>query len=87
MQRLYRIRNTIIHSSNTDSNILPLAGHLNYYIRVIVAQIVYRLSSGNFKSLDELFSCFEDNYLATIEILNDKAVYPNEIALKGPLFC
>lgn len=87
IQRLYRVRNALVHSSESAINLLPLTAHLNSYLRSIVAQVVYRLGTDNYHSLGELFSAFEDNYLAIAEILKDKTPpYENELVLKGALF-
>lgn len=86
LQRLYRVRNSLVHSSESRADLLQLTVHLNHYLRSLVAQVVYRFGSGNYKSLGELFIAFEENYLATEEVLNCKEPYENDLVLKGPLF-
>ena len=68
LQRLYRVRNSLVHSSESKSNLLILSVHLNHYLRSLVAQVVYRFSSGNYTNLGELFAAFDDMFSWTTHV-------------------
>ncbi len=47
IQRLYRVRNSIIHSGNTDDNLIALVEHLHSYVDEIIMEIIDRLTQDN----------------------------------------
>lgn len=47
IQRLYRVRNSIIHSGDTDDNIKALVEHLHSYADEIILEIMDRLTQKN----------------------------------------
>ncbi len=47
IQRLYRVRNSIIHSGDTDNNIRILVEHLHSYVDEIILEILDRLCQDN----------------------------------------
>lgn len=47
IQRLYRVRNAIIHSGDTDDNIKALVEHLHSYADEIILEIMDRLTQEN----------------------------------------
>ena len=47
IQRLYRVRNSIIHSGETDDNIKALVEHLHSYVDEIILEIMDRLTQEN----------------------------------------
>ena len=67
IQRLYRIRNSIIHSGEIDDNIKSLVEHLHSYVDEIILEIVDRLTQEN--SLGSIQNVLMDAqvYLDSIE--------------------
>ena len=47
IQRLYRVRNSIIHSGDTDDNLKALVEHLHSYVDEIILEIMDRLTQEN----------------------------------------
>ncbi|MCR5767284.1 MAG: hypothetical protein K6G45_02195 [Lachnospiraceae bacterium] len=47
IQRLYRVRNAIIHSGDTDDNLKALVEHLHSYVDEIIFEIIDRLTQDN----------------------------------------
>ncbi|SFO21651.1 hypothetical protein SAMN04487831_11252 [Pseudobutyrivibrio sp. UC1225] len=43
IQRLYRVRNAIIHSGEAAENIVPLVEHLHSYVDEIIMDLIYRM--------------------------------------------
>ena len=67
IQRLYRIRNSIIHSGEKDDNIKAFVEHLHSYVDEIILEIVDRLTQKN--SLGSISNVLMDAqvYLENIE--------------------
>ncbi|MCM3393148.1 hypothetical protein [Cytobacillus oceanisediminis] len=95
IQRLYRVRNNLVHSANVEKDIDLLVEHLHFYTRSTISELVHRLTWHNFKSLGELFMIIEDNYYALIEILKENIKnspkknikdYDPDIIFSGPIF-
>ena len=47
VQRLYRVRNSIIHSGDTDDNLIALVEHLHSYVDELILEIMKRLTQQN----------------------------------------
>ncbi|MDE3841057.1 hypothetical protein C0966_17485 (plasmid) [Bacillus methanolicus] len=95
IQRLYRVRNNLVHAAHVEKDIDLLVEHLHFYIRSTISELVQRLTQHNFKSLGDLFMAIEDNYYALIEILKENIKssprknikdYDPEIIFSGPIF-
>jgi hypothetical protein len=88
LQRIYRVRNNMVHAGRVESDLIHLTSHLDYYIASTISEIIYRLSNHDFNTLGELFSCLEENCQTTLEILGDRTspLYDNDLVLKGPFF-
>lgn len=67
IQRLYRVRNSIIHSGETDENIKSLVEHLHSYVDEVMLEIVDKLTQEN--SLGSIQNVLMDAqvYLENIE--------------------
>lgn len=79
LQRLYRVRNAIVHSSETHYNINLFINHLSDYIESTMSEVLKRLEGENFNSLDEVFAKIRDNVDSTIEVLgSSKELDKNE---------
>lgn len=86
LQRLYRVRNELMHSAETSQDLLPLSIHLNGYLRSMLSEILHILQSEGFSSLGEVFSRYEDNYDALVQILKDANPVDPELVVRGVLF-
>ena len=92
LQRIYRVRNSIVHSANHDNhNILLLIKHLNSYLRSTVNVTAFYLYKTNGKSFDEVFVVMKQNLEATIDLLGDVNVLVNKkwyqkLLIEGALF-
>lgn len=70
LQRLYRIRNAIIHSGQVNLPIEPFVRHLQDYVWSSVADLCYLITEFGMRGLDEALELARDNYFATVELLN-----------------
>ncbi|MCY0907973.1 MAG: hypothetical protein OWR62_06275 [Sulfobacillus thermotolerans] len=88
LQRLYRLRNNVVHSGSTGGEALTeeLANHLEFYLCSIIDEITRRLSHGGYSSVGELLSKLEDNYVVTVNLLKDNVSLDALVLLGGPLF-
>ena len=56
IQRLYRLRNSIIHSGNADANIRILIEHLHSYVEDLLLEIIRKMTQkNNLVSIDDVF--------------------------------
>lgn len=79
LQRLYRIRNAIVHSANhQQSNLTLFVRHLREYLSSIIPTSIYFLATSNYQTLEEVFSAMIDNYNVTIEILKNDSGLDDE---------
>lgn len=86
LQRLYRIRNMIVHSGSSDYNLGLFIKHLDEYIEITMSTVIHRLM-GSKCSITDVFSIIRDNVDATVEILRnskhmDRSEYRN-LLLEG----
>lgn len=70
LQRLYRVRNSIVHSAEAHYNINLFIKHLSDYIESTMSVVLQRLEvNDNFDNLDEVFAMIRDSVDSTIEVL------------------
>lgn len=88
LQRLYRLRNNVVHSGSTGGEALTeeLANHLEFYLCSIIDEITLRMSHGRYGSVGELLTKLEDNYVVTVNLLKDNVSLDEPTLLRGPLF-
>ncbi|EJR28502.1 MULTISPECIES: hypothetical protein [Bacillus cereus group] len=95
IQRLYRVRNNLVHAARTEKDISFLIEHLHYYLRYTIELIISKFKDFQFNSLGELFMTIEDNYYSLIAVLEDNIrnspkggiiSYDSELIFKGPIF-
>ncbi len=95
IQRIYRIRNNLVHAAFVERDINLIIDHLNFYIRSTISVLVDRLNSFQFNNLGEIFMAIEDNYFSLIAVLEeniknsprgDILFYDKDLVFKGPLF-
>ena len=55
IQRLYRVRNSISHSRETDDNIVSLVEHLHSYVDEVILDILSRIAGEQkFETIDNV---------------------------------
>lgn len=95
IQRLYRVRNNLVHAANVEKDIILLIQHLHSYTRVTIIDLVKKLVELNFRSLGQLFMAIEDNHYTLIEVLRENIKdspknqikdYDPELIFSGPIF-
>lgn len=63
LQRIYRVRNKIVHSASTNLNLTQLDGNLTYYYTTLLNNIIYNsINSTSETSLDSVYLKFESIY-------------------------
>lgn len=72
LQRLYRIRNAIVHSGQVNLPIEPFVRHLQDYVWSSVADLCYLITEFRMRGLDEALELARDNYFATVELLRTR---------------
>ncbi|PIC62700.1 hypothetical protein CSV79_15750 [Sporosarcina sp. P13] len=87
VQRLYRIRNSIVHSAEIHYNTNLFIKHLHEYLESIMSVVVYLLEEYPDAKLEEIFAQVRDSVETTIETLRnsthlDQETY-YELVLKG----
>lgn len=91
LQRLYRLRNEIVHTAQINTNLNLFYTHLHDYIQIIITDTIFRLERFNYSTIEEVYAASIDNYNATIENLrnikpsDDIQAYTN-LLLNGALF-
>jgi len=80
LQRLYRVRNSIVHSAKVDyNNINIFIKHLSDYIESTMSVVLKRLEVNKFNNLEEVFAMVRDSVESTIEVLkNSNGLDKNE---------
>lgn len=92
LQRMYRVRNSIVHSANHDNqNLNLLIRHLNSYLRSTVNGSIFYLYKTNLTNFDEIFHTMKQNYEATVSLLDEGNIKDNiemylKILIDGALF-
>lgn len=88
---MYRVRNSLVHSGETNQNILLFYNHLNHYLNNLLSEVIYKLNNNKYDTIDEIFSAMKDNYNATIDVFD--SIKPKEnvesyikLLLNGALF-
>ncbi|MCM2675490.1 hypothetical protein [Alkalicoccobacillus plakortidis] len=71
VQRLYRVRNHLVHNSHVEKDISLLLNHLHFYTRLTALELIVNSQTSDEKSIGQSLLKIEDSYQATIEVLND----------------
>lgn len=85
LQRMFRLRNSIVHAGETHRHVVPCIRHLQDYAFRVLTQVTYRLSHDGKGSISDVLSWFHYNHDATIEELAASKTLNPDIVLKGPL--
>lgn len=73
IQRLYRIRNEIVHSASTENLSLTIyTEHLYDYLSTFISEIISCVSENNLTTLEEVFCKIQDNYSVFKEIADSR---------------
>ncbi|MBW8351752.1 hypothetical protein K0H71_20320, partial [Bacillus sp. IITD106] len=79
LQRMYRVRNSIVHSANHENhNLELLIRHLNSYLRYTVNGAIFAVYRTSSSSFDEVFAMIKQNTEVTTEILKDNTLVGNK---------
>lgn len=70
LKRLYRIRNSFVHSANIDYDLYPVTIHLYSYLRDVLEEIFVAIEKDCSDNIEEIFSCSNIKYNMLIDILN-----------------
>lgn len=63
LQRIYRVRNKIVHSASTNLNLTQLDGNLTYYYTTLLNNIIYSaINVTTDTTLDSIYLKFESHY-------------------------
>lgn len=63
LQRIYRVRNKIVHSASTNLNLAQLDGNLTYYYTTLLNNIIYHsINAASETTLDSIYLKFESTY-------------------------
>lgn len=63
LQRIYRVRNKIVHSASTNLNLTQLDGNLSYYYTTLLNNIIYNsINAKENSTLDSIYLNFESVY-------------------------
>lgn len=63
LQRIYRVRNKIVHSASTNLNLTQLDGNLTYYYTTLLNNIIYNsINATTETTLDSIYLKFESIY-------------------------
>ncbi|WP_434122177.1 hypothetical protein [Salinicoccus roseus] len=69
IHRLYRIRNSIVHSGEMEYKVNLFTKHLHEYIQQLMSIVFHRLNEEPDSSLEDIFTQTKDSVQATIEVL------------------
>ncbi|MDO3408174.1 hypothetical protein QWJ34_00185 [Saccharibacillus sp. CPCC 101409] len=86
VQRIYRVRNSIVHSAKVEKDLMNLTINMEYYLNAVISEVVFKLSQESYSDLNELFTHLEENYQATLGFLERERNYDTQMVIKGPLF-
>ncbi len=79
LQRMYRVRNSIVHSAyHENQNLELLVRHLNSYLKYTVNGAIFAVDRTSSNSFDEVFAMIKQNTEATTEILKDNSLLRNK---------
>lgn len=83
LRRLYRVRNSIVHSGTATISIDSLVQHLRDYVRMAITDCVYMLSRGDLTDLDSLFERCIDNHAAALALFRSGGAMSPDIVTRG----
>lgn len=73
IQRLYRIRNEIVHSAlQNETSLVTYIEHLYDYLSTYITEIVTCMSEGREGTIEEALAVIKDNYDAFLALMEQK---------------
>lgn len=90
IQRLYRVRNSIVHTGIVDAGLSALTAHLQDYVREDYVRGTLRstastILSGRARGIDVALARAVNNYEATIAVLQKERQVDDRLVLDGAL--
>lgn len=85
LSRLYRLRNSIVHTGETHRHVIPCTRHLEDYVRRVLYEISAGIARDSMTSISEVLSTQYHNYRMTVRRLKEGDNQPVTV-LKGALF-
>lgn len=86
IQRLYRIRNEIVHSAlQNETSLITYIEHLYDYLSIYITEIVTCMSEGKEGTLEETLAVIKDNYDVFIALIeqNDQLLIEEKVVKTG----
>ena len=84
LQRLYRIRNAIVHSADSPFGLDRCLRHLNEYVWTVFSEVAMRLSSNPNSAIEDILVQLKDTFDITIDELRGSDNYDESILIDGP---
>lgn len=69
LRRLFRIRNSFVHSANVDYDLYPVTMHLHSYLRDVLSEIFTALKNECTHDVNQIYSCSSMKYTMVMEKL------------------
>jgi hypothetical protein len=85
IQRLYRVRNSIVHTGRVTTNLSALTLHLQDYVEMTLTQTAFIINSRKLTGIDEALERAVDNYEATKAVLEQGQSLDDNKLLYGVL--
>jgi hypothetical protein len=85
IQRLYRLRNEIVHGGDLTIDLPLVCSHLAQYLHDVLYEVSYRLATGDWRSLAQLALAEQDGYDVLMDELGRSECLTPDLALRPPL--
>lgn len=85
LQRLYRVRNSIIHTGSTATSLSALTAHLQDYVEATLTHVAAIIASGKATGIDAALERSVDNHEAATAVLESGQAIDDRLVLDGAL--
>jgi len=82
LQRIYRLRNAIVHAGETHVYVVPCLRHLSGYVQGALLETAARIAGG-MRSVTEVLAMVYHSHLVSIDELRAQRDYDEQLALEG----
>lgn len=82
LQRIYRLRNAIVHAGETHSYVVPCLRHLSGYVQGALIEVGERIAAGA-RSVTEVLTSLYHGHYTTIDELSSQTGLDEELAIRG----
>lgn len=72
LKRLFRIRNSFVHSASIEYDLYPITMHLHSYLRDVLEEIFIALDKGCTYDISQIYSCANMKYIMMIDKLKNQ---------------